>query len=593
LRSFSARRMAILALIIAVALSLMLVLYQDSIYTSQKIEEIAVREIRSNAEIQVHDLSNSLSNRLRDIANDLNIISNSPAVQANRFEDAKILFNTAESVTEGLVDFYMWLDKDGRIVWISNINQTTYETYRGSDLSYRLYYEIPKETYSVYYSSVTDSNDGISRLYISHPILTPDVQSEDKFRGVVVAGIRTDVIGTYLEGQLSPKFQSEVAFLDNTGILLYHEDSQYVGKNVFGVKFQALISSADSKALAPMNEGFKAVLRGESGTEELLIQDRRMTYAYDPVMIDEQQFGALYVLATHEQAADVALMIAQQRNTGLLLILTTGAVAAGIIAVIFMWNKRLQETVNERTSEVKSAYERLKKQDSIQREFINIAAHELRTPVQPILGMANLLEDDFNGKDKVELQKEDLDIIVRNARRLERLTSDILQVARIESNTLRLNEEVFDLNEKIKDAVSDVTSTMTSDKKVKIEFVPSGEKPLLVKADKGKILEVLHNLLRNSLKFTNDGAVTVFCQKDETNGHVIVKVKDTGSGIGPEIMPRLFEKFFTRSDSGTGLGLFISRSIVEAHGGSIWAENNRDGRGATFTFTLPMPGSNP
>jgi signal transduction histidine kinase len=220
------------------------------------------------------------------------------------------------------------------------------------------------------------------------------------------------------------------------------------------------------------------------------------------------------------------------------------------------------------------------------REFINVAAHELRTPVQPLLGITELLQQSMDVKNKVEVTKEELEMLVRNAKRLERLSSDILEVTRIESHSLKVNRETFNLNEKIQHVIDDVKSFIKHGQKVELIFQPKVTAPLIVEADKNKIFEVVSNLLRNAIKFTEQGTIVI--SLEEKDDHAVVTVKDTGEGIDAEIFPKLFTKFATKSEQGTGLGLYLSKSIIEVHGGKIWAENNKDGRGATFTFTIPL-----
>jgi len=242
----------------------------------------------------------------------------------------------------------------------------------------------------------------------------------------------------------------------------------------------------------------------------------------------------------------------------------------------------------------------LRESDKMQREFINIAAHELRTPIQPILGAAELMEFEFqNGSEKVEVSKEDVEIIIRNAGRLGRLSSDILELARIESSGLNLHKSHFNIREIISKALIDARGQIQaennnddSSSNIDLHYEP---RDIAIYADKDRISQVVYNLLSNALKFTkreNGGDIYLTTEKDNNNKSVIVTVKDTGTGIDSEIMPRLFTKFATKSDRGTGLGLFLSKNIVEAHGGKIWAENNNSsyGNGATFTFILPLTG---
>jgi two-component system, OmpR family, sensor histidine kinase VicK len=235
-------------------------------------------------------------------------------------------------------------------------------------------------------------------------------------------------------------------------------------------------------------------------------------------------------------------------------------------------------------------YEKLEAHDRMQREFINIAAHELRTPTQSILGYSELLQDD-PGEHSAEMLKS----LTRNAYRLQALITDILDVARIEAGTLILDKGNVDLTDLITTAIADVENQVkVSGKSIEISYSDKQiqqareNKEIFIDADKDRILQVLSNLLSNALKFTKEGRIAVTTEKEDNE--VIVRVRDSGSGIDREIFPRLFEKFASKSEKGTGLGLFISKSITEAHGGRIWAENNPDGLGAMFAFSLPIAG---
>jgi two-component system, OmpR family, sensor histidine kinase VicK len=237
-------------------------------------------------------------------------------------------------------------------------------------------------------------------------------------------------------------------------------------------------------------------------------------------------------------------------------------------------------------------YEKLEAHDKMQKEFINVAAHELRTPTQAILGYSELLQNDSE-----EYAADMLKSLTRNAYRLQSLITDILDVAKIEAGTLNLERENLNLTDLITTAIEDVKNQVKmSGKRIEISYVHKQIREaqevndLIVDVDKDRILQVLSNLLGNALKFTKEGKIAVTTEK--VNNEVIVKVKDSGSGIDREIFLKLFEKFASKSEKGTGLGLFISKNITEAHGGRIWAENNPDGIGATFTFTLPIAGYN-
>jgi two-component system, OmpR family, sensor histidine kinase VicK len=224
-------------------------------------------------------------------------------------------------------------------------------------------------------------------------------------------------------------------------------------------------------------------------------------------------------------------------------------------------------------------YEKLAVHDKMQKEFINIAAHELRTPIQPILGLSGVLQDLVHK----EPEKVYIEMILRNARRLEKLTEDLLDVTRIESHSFHLNKDLFNLKDVIAAQIRDYQKQADGNR---IEF-HYDNKDVIVNADKARVTQVIANLLRNAINFTEGGGL-ISIMADTKNDQVVISIRDSGSGISPEIYPKLFTKFVTKSEKGTGLGLFISKNIIEAHGGAIWAKNNKDDEGATFSFTLPL-----
>jgi signal transduction histidine kinase len=242
-------------------------------------------------------------------------------------------------------------------------------------------------------------------------------------------------------------------------------------------------------------------------------------------------------------------------------------------------NRKLLE-VNK---ELALAYAQLKVNERMQRDFINIAAHELRTPIQPILGAVDLLESG-----EIE-SNEGLDIISRNARRAERLAADILNVARIENNLLSLDKSQFNIHSTIMDTVDEQRIIIDREGKgetLKILFDDKTEENLSLYADKEKISEVVSNLVNNAVNHANSGEILVTLERKDNN--IVFKVIDSGSGIRQDVEKKLFTKFMTTSPKGMGLGLYISKNIIEVHDGKIWAGNNANGRGATFAFSIPL-----
>jgi signal transduction histidine kinase len=278
-----------------------------------------------------------------------------------------------------------------------------------------------------------------------------------------------------------------------------------------------------------------------------------------------------------------------------------------IILSLAVSSIQYNKIAKQREATIRSQYNKLKEMDKMKDEFINVAAHELRTPIQPIIGLSEILRtrirnnDSGNGNNAEN--QEFVDVILRNGQRLGKLVEDVLDVTKIESQSLDLHKEHFDLNDLIISVIDDIVAAEADSmvyglparhkgkNNVKINYQPLY---LPVYADRNRLTQVISNLLSNALKFTSEGYVAITTEKDmdnnsNKNGTVaVVNVCDSGSGVDPEIMPRLFTKFSSKSFSGTGLGLYICKNIIEAHGGRIWAENNKDGKGATFSFTLPI-----
>src|ERR687897_1107392 len=253
----------------------------------------------------------------------------------------------------------------------------------------------------------------------------------------------------------------------------------------------------------------------------------------------------------------------------------------GLALSSIQYNTRLREN-NELLNQ---QYQKVKESEKMKDEFINIAAHELRTPIQPILGLTDIMYSKIKDEDQREL----LDIIIRNAKRLKRLTDNVLDVTKIESQSLVFNKEKLNLNSIVSDVLKEYVNKNNTLQMAKIVYDFKPKNDIIVEADKDRLSQVIHNLLDNALKFTyHNQMIFVIVALNKDKEQVTISVKDTGEGIAEEILPNLFSKFKTYSNTGTGLGLFICKNIIESHGGKIWAENNCDGKGATFRFTLPI-----
>lgn len=601
----------------ASAVTLSVISYQNFTNMSDRITSIASEEVRSNALIQVHDLSKILENRLQSATILLRTLADAPSIQNNEFQRAQDIINSRQNYTNDLTDFYMWLDKDGKIVWISNMNSTTYQKYKGFDLSYRPYYIFPKNTDTAYYSSVIESNDNVPRLYVSYPILSkqgPEYYNNNStkpgtFQGVAVTALLINSLGQLLKSQLFPDLKGDIGLLDDKGIILYADNQSYIGKSIFGKDSESIMASAFHSNSDSINKVLKSSLQQGSCNPTDVNSEAGMTNTLTcaPVSVDGKHFLTLFIITPHNLSVNVSTAIDEQRSFSILIIVTIAAVATGISFFIFKWNKKLRSLVNSRTHELRRsnrsliesnkkldlAYKQLELHDKMQKEFINVAAHEMRTPIQPILGLTEILQSKIKDNEQLTILK----MVVRNSKRLHQLTEDILDVTRIEGHALRLNRAPCNINDIIKTAVEDNLAQIEKNRTkhdLTIEY-KSKEDEIIAEVDKGRVSQVISNLIANSIKFTPSGTINVSIEIINETGRMeaLVTVKDSGIGIDPEIIQKLFTKFATKSFSGTGLGLFISKNIIEAHGGRIWAINNgsqgREENGATFFFTLPLP----
>ncbi len=581
-------RVLVLVLIGAIAIGLSLASYQYSAFTSGEIRKIGGQAVRSNAEIQAHDIAKNLNNNIEAVRSNLALLSSIPTIQNQDLESSKELFSDAQETTSNITSSYFWLDKDGKLLWANAFeNQTIYKQYAGDDRSFRPYFSEPRDTLRPYFSSLIESVDEVPRLYISHPIILNSGQNANSndtnssvFNGVVTSAIDLDQFGQVLQGQLSTKYGSMLGMVDRSGKILYSSNATYIGLDIFGPEFQSVIPA---EIRGPFNSFLRDSLQGRTGSGDFTSHGNTSTIAYQPVSFSGDNFAVVYIVVPHNIQGPVESLIDQLRDFNLIIIGSIGGFAVGIAFLILNWNRRLSGIVKSKTVELEQAnlslqqaIEQLKDHDRMQREFINVAAHELRTPTQAIIGYSELFYL------RPESREEAIKAIARNADRLESLTRDILDVTRIEGHRLDLNKEKFDISEVIASAIDD-TRRRVDDTTIKFEYNP---RKIVLEADRMRISQVISNLLSNAIKFTKQGII--YISTDNKDGQVVVSVNDNGSGIDPEIMPKLFTKFTSKSQTGTGLGLFISKSIIEAHGGRIWAENNKDRKGATVAFRLPL-----
>lgn len=487
------------------------------------------------------------------------------------------------------VDTIYVLDKDNKIAY-----STQTDKYDGIDISSREYIKELQTTMKPVFSDSFTALDDTKRISIVYPIINTHT---GEFIGTVGASIVADPFFSRYGNIRDFNSGQYLNALDRNHIFIASPNKEIVGLSFDDPAFR----DKWTKNNPVLMDTYTRLFFGESVASVFDVGFGERLVTGEPVVIDgEPKYFITIGIPTLIIYAKVNSTLAEQATLQLYQIIAIIVGVAALIAFLVRNNSYLGKKVLERTRQLKEsntalsraneelaqAYDQLKIHDKLQNEFVNVAAHELRTPIQPLLGAAELMETQFAGREKIEVTKPEIEMILRNAKRLERLSSDILEISRIESGALKLNKEDFSLAYIIADAVRDARAQSTFDPdKLSITYNPDD---IFVNADREKITQVLANLLTNAIKFTNEGTISITTERDCNNGVAVIKVMDTGSGIDQDILPKLFEKFVTKSEKGTGIGLFISKKIVEAHGGAISGENNLDAAGATFRFTLPL-----
>jgi signal transduction histidine kinase len=570
------------------------------------IRELLFEQQKQEQIENTQSLSNRIESDLDRVVMRLELLAREPGLQKGELtsqETSTLLKQTDTHINSRItpIDTLGLLNSSNILV---NISPDDFRSYIGLDRSQTGYVEEVNKSWQPYISSGFAGALGRYIIAIGVPITNLETGSHVGI--IATAPLTTKFFERY--GNILNVNAQFIVALDRDGKYLTAVPPELVGKDFFGEEVQNLMNGNPDVYRLYEN----AVRSGEPGSAVFDAGfGERFATAY-PVVYGPQGQIMTVILSTPTAAIyseiENALFV-QKLQTIIILIAATSAISA-LIFFILRRNAALERKVEERTSELRTANEELRIHDKVQKEFINIAAHELRTPIVPILNLSELLYSkvllysNIKGEQQEqgqEEQREMLEVILRNANRLLQLTEDILDVTRIESHTLKLKKERFNLNDAILDVIEDDKKQITN-ANVKVMYEP-GNSVTMVEADRRRLTQVISNLLNNAIKFTKEGTVTVTTtvkRKDngDAGGEIVVAVNDTGTGIDHELMPRLFTKFATKSYQGTGLGLFISKSIIEAHGGKMWAENNNDGdhdikhKGATFYFTLPVVDTN-
>jgi len=480
----------------------------------------------------------------------------------------------------------------------------------GMNFSYRNWVQETKNTLMPQFSDSFVGRDGKYRIAITYPIIIKNSFGSINYAGLVGAVIPTiELFGYY--GNIYNIQLKYLSVLDSKGLLLTHPIPSLIGKPFYGDYFQNM--SKHNKVLN--NLIGTTVFSGKpSSAIYNFVNGERFTTGSPIILNGKPQYSVFIITPTSTIYSKIDLIISNERLEMLSLI--AGIIGAIMILILFLirMNSILDKNIKERTKELEESTnsllllnEQLQIQDRMQKEFIEIAAHELRTPIQPIIGFSRIVKDKINDNE----QKDLLDIIIKNTNRLKRLTEDILDVTKIESHKLHLNKEPICIRELLHSIIKEFRHTLENNNKnikFNLQFRNIDLNSVNIVADKNRIFQVISNLINNSIKFISqenrkeneNGLISIDVEGTIINSNksnnssdniidgVIISIKDNGKGIDSEIFPRLFTKFSSKSFQGTGLGLYICKNIIEAHGGNIWAKNNEDGKGATFSFSIPL-----
>lgn len=593
-------KIGIISVISIVIFSFALFYYMQTL-TENNVRSSLLTEQVDRQQAASKSLSQHIGSDLSLVMTVLDGLTNSAYMQGGDIYSDKTnrLIQEKFDLIDDIIDKIFVLDKNDVVT--TSLSQFGRDQSLGSDFSQREWVKEARRDLEPVFSKGFE-RQGIYTVYIVVPIINRD---DNRYMGLIGASIPTEKFFARYGNVHDINSQFLVIFDKDGTILAVGADRALVGKNFFGTVVQNFVEHNEI-----LNNLTRTLLKGKSAYAVYDYGRSERVNTGQPILVQNEPIYFLQIVTpTKVIFSKISDTLFTERLKSYSLLIAVFASVGVLLIFLLKWNNTMEKEVVKRTNalnksnmqlgivskklkisnlSLQNANEQLKQHDKIQKEFINMAAHELRTPIQPILGLTDVLRDYISDSHQSKL----LDVIMRNAKRLQRLSSEILDVSKIESSLLRLSKSSIDLNEKIKTVINDIENGYDdgNKKNVKILFEPN--EPITVYVDRDRIYQVLSNLLNNAIKFTENGTVTINIGVNySSNNHdkeVIVTITDTGTGISPEILPKLFSKFVTSSNHGTGLGLFISKGIIEAHGGRIWAENNSSGIGTTFSFSLPI-----
>jgi signal transduction histidine kinase len=603
---FRRKRITIVSIVLIIALSYFLLFYQQHI-SEQNIRDRIFLDYRNNQIETAKALSDHASSDLRLISSIIQGLSESSYLQRGELYGDRVSnliekrFNQINNISK--IDGLFIADKNNIITY--NKVSEGQRSFVNIDISLREYVNETRSTLNPVFSNGFKGIDGTHKIALTFPIINMDNKEYLGMVGVEIPSV--DFFARY----------GNVYNVNSTFLVTYDRNLDYIstprtnflGQNLFGDQVQRFFNFNEIQ-----NEYYRSVFEGRQlGGYEIYDfgTGERLNTGYPISIGGEPRYFVFIITPTASVYQDINETLSDERTKFFILIASITLAILILILFLVKLNSLLNKQVQTRTKELEKSNQNLKRaneqlniHDKMQKEFINTAAHELRTPIQLILGAIEA----FTDTSKNDKQKELSNIIIRNAERLQKLAEDILDVTKIESNSLDLKKETFDLNSLIKDIFKEYNNISVGNDKIKFECnILDSNTPLNVIGDKDRIGQVIINLINNSIKFISintgdrnsnqDGIISVSVEKTSSINNdtsmkeekeVIVSIKDNGKGIDQEIFSRLFTKFATKSFQGTGLGLYIAKKVIESHGGRIWGQNNKDGKGATFSFTLPL-----
>jgi len=589
--------------------------------TENSIKNSVIENQKEKQRQTTEKIALNIGQTLTELRTNLKALAFSKPLQNGDFTSnttRKILESTFQDL-DPIIDRIMILDK--KDVVSMDINEKEDKSILGTDFSYSDFVQKTRIDKEPLISNGFTAIDDTFQIAINYPIVNFET---GEYMGMISTRIGTAELFSRFGNIHNQEKEFILAYDKNSNLLATPSKNLYnqslIGTNFFSNESQNIITNENGRNV--INNLIHNAISTGNNLEAIYDSGLGNQFVTEyPIVVDDKPlYFVNYVTPYNSLLSDILDLFSIEEMQLFLLFIITGLIVMIALFIILRWNKELNKKIKERTTQLynktndlnkslkslETANEQLEINDKIQKEFINIAAHELRTPTQSIIGYLEMV------KSFPENFKKYWEPLERNSQRLYQLSEDILDIARIESNNLNLNKEKFDIYNLIKETIDDFTNKFRNARKNDIKILYLDEdnnnnyadgkyqinnnnnykKEIFVYADRIRIQQVISNLLTNAYKFTENGIIIINIIKrsnKKNENKVTVSIKDTGKGIDQEILPKLFEKFITKSGIGTGLGLYISRNIVEAHGGKIRGYNNTDGKkGATFEFTFPI-----